>query len=278
MDFAKLHVCGNDFILMDTTERIDKYVRTLCRKHDGIGADGLIVISESDRADIKIHVFNANGTVPLFSGSALMIVGKYMHEVFQGEKKQWKIEMQQKIFEIETSEKKVIANMGAPITEVSKIPVLWNEEKMIGASFDYQGYSFTATSVGMGSCHMVMYDETDEILCDENVKEIGRKLENDEMFPNHANVSFVQIQGRNHVRMRTWERGCGETKGCAGAACAAVTATILAGKTEQDVQVTMSGGAMNVWYDREKDSLFVEGNPEKVYEGKCCLEKLKVVY
>ena len=278
MDFVKMHVCGNDFVVIDTCDKMDTYVKTLCKRTVGIGADGIIVISETDIADVRIDVYNADGSVAVCCGSALLAAAKYMCDVFQGERLEWRIAMRGQIYEVEISENKVIANMGAPITEVSRIPCLWDEEKMIGVPFTFMERSFKATCVGFGSSHMVFFDESEDILCDENVFGVGRALEKDKMFPNGANICFVRVLSRNHVRIRVWERGCGETQACCGAACAAVTATILAGKTDHYVHVEVRGGGINVWYEREKDALFLEGAPVRVYEGKCCLDKVKVVY
>jgi diaminopimelate epimerase len=267
-----MHGLGNDFIVIDN--RDDKISDTeatalslrLCKRRFSVGADGLLLVSNSTVADVKMRIFNADGSEAEMCGNGIRCFAKYCYEnnvtrkneltveTLAGIKRIWLTIENQKV-------KSVMVDMGTPILDRSKIPMRGNGTCINeNLQIDEEQYRITCLSVGNPHC-VVFVDKVDDF----PVPMVGPKIENHSLFPKKTNVEFVQVLNSHELKVRVWERGCGETLACGTGACAAVTAGNLLNKVSGKVTVHLLGGDLEVEYTNR---LFMNGPAEKVFEGK----------
>ena len=160
--------------------------------------------------------------------------------------------------------KTVRVNMGAPILECDKVPVKYDDEKMINKPVKVDGKTFNITCVSMGNPHAVTFiNDTDNL----EIEKIGPKFENNEIFPDKINTEFIQIIDKKTVKMRVWERGSGETFACGTGACASVVASVLNRLTENKVTVKLLGGELEIEYNQDENTVYMTGPARVVFTG-----------
>lgn len=275
MKFTKMHGCGNDYIYVDgSREQIkseDKpdIVKKLSDRHFGIGGDGVIFINSSAEADFEMEMYNADGSRSEMCGNGIRCVAKYVYDKGLTNKEQLRIISAGKVKELQLTveDGKVVSvsvNMGAPELIPEKIPVRVSGEKAIDTPIEVQGKSYRMTCVSMGNPHAVVFLEDVEGL---DIEKIGPAFENHPCFPNRVNTEFVKVLNRNTVRMRVWERGTGETLACGTGSCATAVACILNGLTEDRVTVKLTGGDLEIFWDREENLVYMTGPATHVFDG-----------
>lgn len=158
----------------------------------------------------------------------------------------------------------VQVDMGEPILEPNKIPVISNEKIVRNLEIEVFDKTFKFTCVSMGNPHAITYVENVENF---EIKKYGPSIEIDGYFPNKTNVEFIEIVDRNYIKMRVWERGTGETLACGTGACAAVVASILNGKTDTKVTVELLGGKLEIEWNKEDNRVYMTGPATTVFEG-----------
>ena len=271
MKFWKMHCLGNDYIIIDNRgEKImdaeaTELARKLCERRFSVGADGLLLASNSGSADVKMRIFNADGSEAEMCGNGIRCFAKYCYEndiarnseltveTVAGIKRTW-LTVEN---DLVTS---VIVDMGAPILERSKIPML-GHGMCINEDLHVNGEKYKVTCLSVGNPHCVIFvDAVDDF----PVQRVGSKIENHRFFPKRTNVEFAQILGENELKVRVWERGCGETLACGTGACATVVAGNLLKKLGSKIHVHLLGGDLEVEY---AERLFLNGPAEKVFEG-----------
>ena len=272
MDFVKMHGCGNDYIYVNGFEvKLDKFkkaelARKLSDRHFGIGSDGLIFINPSGIADFEMEMYNADGTRAEMCGNGIRCVAKYVYDNKMTDKSEFVIESmgKRKVIKVYAEDglvKTVTVDMGEPILESKRIPVISSEENFIDEPVSISGKIFHMTAVSMGNPHAVSFYNPDEILL------YGQKIETNELFPNRVNVEFVEVLSPDTVRMRVWERGTGETYCCGTGCCATVVAAVLNKKTGRHVKVKVLGGELDINWDEESNHIFMTGPAETVFKG-----------
>ena len=272
MDFVKMHGCGNDYIYVNGFEvKLDKFkkaelARKLSDRHFGIGSDGLIFINPSGIADFEMEMYNADGTRAEMCGNGIRCVAKYVYDNKMTDKSEFGIESmgKRKIIKVYAENglvKSVTVDMGEPILEPKRIPVVSSEEVFVDEPVSISGKIFHMTAVSMGNPHAVSFYNPDEILL------YGQKIETNELFPNRVNVEFVEVLSPDTVRMRVWERGTGETYCCGTGCCATVVAAVLNKKTGRHVKVKVLGGELDINWDEESNHIFMTGPAETVFKG-----------
>jgi diaminopimelate epimerase len=270
MKFHKMHGLGNDFVVVQIEDQlpsdVSELAKQVCDRHIGIGADGLVFITPSDRADIQMRIFNADGTEAQQCGNAVRCVSKYYYERMDDSKTKILVETIRGIQQIEMQVKAgrvelVQVDMGEPILVPSQIPVV---SKTIHdhVVVDDQFYVFTAVS--MGNPHAVI--EVEE-LTDELVKGVGPKIELDSVFPEKANIEFIHIRSPREITMRVWERGVGETMACGSGACAVLVASHLNGKAERKATIHLLGGDLLIDWKEEDNHVYMTGPATFVFAG-----------
>jgi len=273
MKFTKMHGCGNDYVYVNGFEENiadeAKAAIIVSDRHFGIGADGLIIIKPSDIADFEMVMYNADGSRGAMCGNGVRCVAKYVYDHKLTDKTSISVASMGSIkyIDVDVENGKVVSakvDMGSPVLEARKIPVLSENEKAVNEKITVDGKDYLMTCVSMGNPHAVVF--TDVPVSEFPLEKIGPKFENNPVFPVRVNTEFVNITDRKNLNMRVWERGSGETLACGTGTCATVVAAILNGYADNDVTVHLIGGDLKIsWSGNEADSVFMTGPAETVF-------------
>ena len=289
--FTKMSATGNDFIIIDTREQ---YINNpgglavrLCNRRDGIGADSLVLVGKTDKADASMRFFNQDGSEGQMAGNATRCVAKYLYDnniagiADRHNKNETTADItlktragikKLKIYKLAGKTNTVEVNMGYPELNPERIPttlkatdVKGSEVKaVVNRKLTVQDKEYAVTCVNFGNPHCVVFcDFVDKI----PLAEIGPLFENNKVFPERINTEFVRVVGPNELKMRTWERGNGETPACGTGACAAVVAAVLNGycKMNENITVEVRGGKLSVMYDGK--DVYLSGTTEMCFSG-----------
>jgi diaminopimelate epimerase len=276
LKFVKMHGAGNDFIVVDgTTENIieddlPELSKRICDRHFGVGGDGLIIVLHSNVADFRMRIFNPDGSEAEMCGNGVRVFAKYIYDRKMHKDVVMTVETLAGIKTLEINAtgdkaKTVRVDMGEPKLLRFEIPMRGKPDvKVIGEPLRVAGKRIEITCVSMGNPHCVVFvDDVDHY----PVGKMGPLIENHPKFPARTNVEFVEVINPHEIKVRTWERGVGETLACGTGACASVVAGSLNGKTLRKVTVHLRGGDLNIeWADNNR--LLMTGPAEEVFEGK----------
>lgn len=277
MKFTKMHGIGNDYVYVNCFEeevkdpgRVAKFVSD---RHFGIGSDGLILIKPSDVADFEMDMYNADGSRSPMCGNGIRCVAKYVYDYGLTDKTSISVSTGSgiKYLELTVENDKVSqvrVDMGAPILEAERIPVLCEKSPVISQPIVVQGQEYPVTCVSMGNPHCVVRVEDVEHF---DLERIGPEFEHHALFPARVNAEFIRIIDRHTVQMRVWERGTGETWACGTGACAVAVACVLNGWTQEQVLVKLRGGALQIHWDRARGTVFMTGPATVVFDGEIML-------
>ena len=270
LKFWKMHGTGNDFIVIDNRDgkiredKLSEFAKRVCERRFSVGADGLLLVYNSDVADVKMRMFNPDGSEAEMCGNGIRCFVKFCYENEIARKKELKVETQAGIKHtwlcVNDEVKSVKVEMGEPSFERRSIPMR-GEGKCFGETLAVKGETYEVTCLSMGNPHCVLFVDDLEAF---PVQHIGPKIEVHRVFPKRTNVEFVQVINRGEIRVRVWERGAGETLACGTGACASAVASHTLGKTDNEVTVHLLGGGLAVLYDR---NVFMTGPAVKVFLG-----------
>ena len=273
MIFTKMHGLGNDYVCINCfRERVEDppgFARTLCDRHYGIGADGLILICPSKVSDFKMEIYNSDGSVAGMCGNGIRCLGKYVYDYRLTGKETLSIETKSGIrnMHLHIQDGKAcgaMVDMGVPRLNAHSIPILSEKDLVINDPIEVQKKNYRMTGISMGNPHAVIFlEEINGI----SLEETGRELEFHPRFPERANIEFCHVTARDWMEIRVWERGVGETLACGTGACAAVVASVLNDLTDEEVIVKLLGGELSVRWDRKVNHVFLEGPAVKVFDG-----------
>ena len=273
MKFTKMQGCGNDYVYVNGfTEKIaDKpaFVKAVSDRHFGVGGDGAIFINPSEEADFEMEMYNADGTRAEMCGNGIRCVAKYVYDKGLTDKEQISIVSFGNVKYVDLYVKEglvssVRVNMGEPILEAEKVPVISAMKRSVDEPVTVNGKEYRMTCVSMGNPHAVVFMED---VANLDIAYVGSLFENHQVFPNRTNTEFVEVVDRTHVNMRVWERGTGETLACGTGCCATVVAGVLNGLTEEKVTVRVLGGEIEIQWDREENLVYMTGPAATVFEG-----------
>jgi len=273
INFTKMQGCGNDYIYINCFEKQlddpNHLATILSDRHYGIGGDGLVLILPSDVADAKMRMFNRDGSESKMCGNAIRCVAKYLYDEHIVRKRQMSIETPSGIKIIDAIiqdgiMKMACVNMGRAILTPADIPVNLPGEHVIGRAVVLDEKEYSITCVSMGNPHTIIFCND---VVDFPVENVGALFESGAWFPEKTNVEFVQIINEWHIKMRVWERGCGETFACGTGACAAAVAAVLNGYCQKntDIKVELVGGDLLINYT--DDAVMMRGDCKKVFDG-----------
>ena len=274
MKFTKMQGLGNDYVYVNCfREKIvnpPELAKKISDRHFGVGSDGLIMINPSEKADFEMEMYNADGSRGEMCGNGIRCVAKYVYDYGLTDKTTITVETLGGIktldLTVENGKVKLVrVDMGSPELEPAKIPVIAAGECAVNEPILTDGKEFHMTCVSMGNPHAVIFVDRD--VRELPLEEIGPKFENHERFPNRVNTEFVRVLNRHTAKMRVWERGSGETLACGTGACAVAVACVLNGLTEDEVTVKLLGGDLKIKWDREKDTVYMTGPAEVVFDG-----------
>ena len=272
MKFWKLHGIGNDFIAIDGRfDNIDpkdygKLAKKVCHRRFSVGADGLLVVKNSDICDIEMVYYNSDGSRGEMCGNGLRCFVKFVYDNNIVRKEEFsvntldgvkKIKINLKDNEIDT----IKVNMGKGSFLCEDIPAISNEKIFIGEQIKVLDKTFEVNAMLMGVPHVVIL--VDDISIDEVCK-YGPLLDKNNIFPKWTNVNFVKVEDNNNIRVATWERGCGYTLGCGTGMTASAIICNYLGKVNKSVNAKSEGGCVKIDID---DFVYMIGPAVKICEG-----------
>ncbi len=272
MKFTKMQGIGNDYVYVNCFEEDIKNPSELSiaisDRHFGVGSDGLIMIMPSPVADARMRIFNADGSEAQMCGNGIRCVAKYLYEYGIKKSDRMTIETAAGLKTIELTivnggVTQIRVEMGTPELLRNDIPMLGENKQVINEPLQVNNTVLYVTCVSMGNPHCITFvDDVDSIVLDV----IGKAIENHELFPERINAHFVQQVSADKVKMRTWERGSGETLACGTGAVATGVACVLNNLTERVISAQLPGGELTVeWTDDNKT--FMTGPAEIVFTG-----------
>jgi diaminopimelate epimerase len=270
--FTKMHGAGNDLVVLDGLREplpaFEPHVRRLGDRRFGIGFDQLLVLRPSKHADVRMEIFDADGSQVEMCGNGIRCVLKYLRDAGHTTKDSVTVETLGGIVTPRWDGELVRVDMGPPVLAPAKIPTRLGDAASPGPVVDAElrvdGRALRATCVSMGNPHCVLYvDDVDAA----PVTTLGPKIEHDAHFPNRVNVEFVELLSRSRVKQRTWERGTGETLACGSGACAVGVASMLRGVVDRRVEVELRGGTLVIEWAGPGESVFMTGPAATVFTG-----------
>lgn len=282
MKFTKMHGCGNDYVYVDCTkEVIPNISETAIRvsdRHFGIGSDGLILIKASDVADFEMDMYNADGSRGKMCGNGIRCVAKYVYDHGLTDKTTITVNTLSGIKTLKLTVEdgkvsKVRVDMGEPELIPAQVPVKASvlgladdrREAIVAEPLEIKGRSYDITCVSMGNPHCITFIEED--VRDFPLEAVGPVFEKHELFPERVNTEFINVIDKDHLRMRVWERGSGETLACGTGACAVAVASYLNGFTGRSVDIELLGGHLEVVYDEKTNHVFMTGPATEAFSG-----------
>jgi diaminopimelate epimerase len=269
-----MHGAGNDYVYVNCfNEHIEdpnELSRFVSDRHFGIGSDGLVLIMPSETCDFRMRMFNADGSEAEMCGNATRCIGKYVYDHHLTSKKEFTLETLAgvKVLQLFTDEQdrvqRVRVDMGAPILEAAEIPVVAKTSPVVNLPVEVLGEQKELTCVSMGNPHAICFVTDVDTL---DLPAIGPAYEHHPLFPRRTNTEFVQIQDRQNVKMRVWERGAGETLACGTGCCATLVACVLCGKTDRKATIHVLGGELEIEWDETTNHVFMTGPATTVFDG-----------
>lgn len=274
MNFTKMHGLGNDFIVVAGEKELpadaDQRAIQLCNRFFSIGADGIVYILPSDKADFKMRIINSDGSEAEQCGNAIRCVSKYVYDHKLIDKTEITVEtlgagVQKVQLNVQDGKVRTVrVDMGQPILNGLQVPTMVDEAKVINYPIEVDGKEFRFTAVSMGNPHCVIYVE-DAVNFD--LATWGPKLEVHPMFPRKINVEFVTVKNRAYTDMRVWERGAGPTLACGTGACATLVSSVLNGLTDREATVSLKGGELFIKWNEADNHVYMTGPAEEVFTG-----------
>ncbi|MCM3161170.1 diaminopimelate epimerase [Metabacillus litoralis] len=275
--FTKMHGLGNNYIYVNTFEeqleegQLADIARQVSNVYTGIGSDGLILICPSDKAEVKMRIFNNDGSEGKNCGNGLRCVAKYAFEHNLVKEKTFKIETLSGLVEatihVEDNQVNLVTiDMGSPRLSKAEIPMEGEgSEQTISESIEFSGQQYDVTAVSMGNPHLIFYVDN---INTAPVTTLGPIVEKDPRFPEGVNVEFVEVVSKNELHFRVWERGSGVTQACGTGACAAVVSSVLNKHTNQgeETVVHLAGGDLMINWTNDGNVLMT-GPAEVICTG-----------
>jgi diaminopimelate epimerase len=282
MNFTKLQAAGNDFILVETSDIQRNWApvaMAMCDRHFGVGADGLLLLLPSDRADFQMRIFNPDGSEAEACGNGLTCLVKYVlnRGLAHSEAQEILIETmagirKAKIYKTRNKLAKIQVSMGTPKFGAKDIPVAIDEgdselvdiKSILSYTVIIENRELLLNFVSIGNPHAVYFCQ--QPVSDFPLSQIGPKIEHLPIFPNRINFEVANVMNRQLIEARVWERGVGETLACGSGACAVAVAAQLRGYSDNKVEVKLPGGILEVGWDRVGE-IFLSASAEIVFTG-----------
>lgn len=275
MRFSKLHGTGNDFLLANPEDESQDWAaisRAMCERHFGVGADGLMLVLPSEKADVRMRLFNADGSEAEVSGNGVRCLVKYAIEggIAKPTNDQLTVEVAHEVLraDVTMSGEEVSAvrlSMGAPIFEPKEIPMLAEvEPPVLDFPIEASGEMLIVNCVSMGNPHAVLF--VSQPVEDYPLERLGPVVEYHVAFPQRVNFGVARVEARDRMHVRVWERGVGETLACGTGSCAAMVVARLHDLAGERVEIVQPGGNLIVEWDG-KGEVFLSGPAEFIFEG-----------
>ncbi len=272
MKFTKMHGLGNDYVYIngfeESVESPAELARAVSNRHSGVGSDGLILILPSSTADVRMEMYNADGSRAQMCGNGIRCVAKFAveHKLAAGPVLRIETDAGIRIAECRGAGRSIDSvrvEMGKPVLDARLIPTTFHVPRVIDHSIRIDGVLHRVTCVSLGNPHAVVFVEDLHRI---DLCELGPKFEHAPEFPQRINAHFVRVDSPRQVTVRTWERGAGATRACGTGACAVVVAGALTGRTERGLTVTLPGGSLQIEW-AANDHVYMTGEAVEVFTG-----------
>ena len=273
MRFTKMHGLGNDYVYVngfdEQVEDPAAVARAVSDRHFGIGADGLILILSSDKADCRMRMFNADGSEAQMCGNGIRCVAKYVYDHDIARRTTLNVETLAGVLNLDLfvaggAVNRVRVRMGEPRLQRAQIPMQGTPGEVINEPLLVDSATFDVTAVSMGNPHCVVFVEDVDGF---DVARWGPHFEHHDIFPEGVNTEFVQVHDRESFSMRVWERGSGETLACGTGASAAAVACHLTGRTDRRVTAHLLGGPLELEWQASDNQVLMTGPAVEVFSG-----------
>ena len=271
--FVKMQGCGNDYVYVDGFHHLVSdpvaMAKAISDRRFGVGSDGLILVLPSDKADVRMRMWNSDGSESEMCGNGIRCVAKFAYERgLVAKKSRLTAETGAGVLGLDLRVKDgcvdaVTVDLGPPRLERALIPMVGAAGRVIDEEIRAGDRTFRVTCLSMGNPHCVTY--VDDV-AKYPVERYGPLLENHASFPRRTNVEFVQLRSRGEVIQRTWERGAGETFACGTGAAAVCAAGVLTGRTDRKLLIHLRGGDLELAWP-EGGNVFKTGPAVTVFEG-----------
>ena len=271
--FTKMHGIGNDYIYINcmesTPDRLPELAIEMSDRHFGVGGDGIVLICPSEVADFKMRMFNKDGSEARMCGNASRCIARYVHDHGLTDRKRISLETLSgiKVLSLNMSGdgevESVTVDMGEPEFRPELIPVHTESGRMVEEVVKTSQGEIKVTAVSMGNPHGVIFVDRIE---DVDFDVLGPELESHAIWPDRANIEFLEVISRSEARMRVWERGTGETLACGTGACASAVAAALTGRCDRKVTIHLRGGDLAVEWG-EDGHVMMTGGATEVFDG-----------
>ena len=271
--FTKMHGIGNDYIYIDCMksepDRIPELSIEMSDRHFGVGGDGIVLICPSEVADFRMRMFNNDGSEARMCGNASRCIARYVHDHGLTDRNPISLETLSGIKVLSLNMNgdgevvSVTVDMGQPELTASAVPAVSTSERMVEESVETSCGPVRVTAVSMGNPHGVIFVDRIE---DVDFDRLGPELERHPIWPDRANIEFIEVISPSEIRMRVWERGTGETLACGTGACASAVAAALTGRTGRTVTVHLRGGDLTIEWG-EDGHVRMTGGATEVFEG-----------
>jgi diaminopimelate epimerase len=290
LEFTKMHGCGNDYIYVVALRARPADPAALSRRlsdrHFGIGGDGLILLAPSRAADVRMEMYNADGSRGDMCGNGIRCVARLAYErgIVRSNPMVIETDSGLKTIALQLEGSRVTGatvDMGEPILEGREIPVA-ADGRVVDYPLDVAGRRERITAVSMGNPHCVVFVDDDSVFKLDlfEFARLGRQFENHRFFPRRVNTEFILPVARDRLRMRVWERGSGETLACGTGACAALVAAVLTERAERKATLELRGGNLDIeWRGNGPGAnhVFMTGNAVTVFHGEVELDGAEMV-
>lgn len=271
--FTKMHGIGNDYIYINcmesTPDRLPELAIEMSDRHFGVGGDGIVLICPSEVADFKMRMFNNDGSEARMCGNASRCIARYVHDHGLTDQRRISLETLSgiKVLSLNMNSggevESVTVDMGEPEFTPGLIPVVTASERMVEEDVETSCGDVKVTAVSMGNPHGVIFVDRIE---DVDFETLGPELESHDIWPDRANIEFLEVISRSEARMRVWERGTGETLACGTGACASAVAAILTGRCDRKVTIHLRGGNLEIEWS-EDGHVMMTGGATEVFDG-----------
>ncbi len=278
LKFSKMHGIGNDFVIIDETKEeliseADKpeACRFLSDRHFGVGSDGVLFVSNSDKADLRYRMFNPDGSEAEMCGNGIRCFGDFVYRNKITDKTSISVETMCDILTLDINLENdepvsFKVNMGLASFTPEKIPMISDSTEAVNEKITVDGETITLTAVNVGNPHAIIFvDNVDEV----DIDKFGPAIEAHEAFPEKINVHFVEVKSENEGKMRTWERGAGVTLACGTGATSTAIAGYKLGHFKENILLHLPGGDLEFTIYSEDDSIgvFMQGPAKLVFNG-----------
>ncbi len=279
LPFVKMHGCGNDYVYVvaDKVRPSDpgELSKRVSDRRFGIGGDGLIMLCASDKADVRMEMYNADGSRGEMCGNGIRCVARLYHTITGGAKNPIAVDTDCGVktiaLSVDGNQVAATVDMGEPILEGRAIPAD-HTGRVIDFPLEVAGKVQKITAVSMGNPHCVVFVEDESVFAMDiwEFERLGRQFEHHPFFPRRVNTEFILPLSRDRLRMRVWERGSGETLACGTGACAALVAAVLTGRADRKATVELRGGNLVIeWRESgpQANHIFMTGEAVEVFRG-----------